>query len=101
MVKFLVHYGIHLLVPIFIALIWYRERWIGAALIMLAAMAIDLDHLLASPVFESGRCSIGFHPLHSYWAIMVYMVMLIFPKTRLPAIGLLIHILADIADCYL
>lgn len=62
-------------------------------------MLIDLDHFLANPVFNPNRCSINFHPLHSYYAVGIYIIMLIPNKTRILAIGLLIHILADSADC--
>jgi hypothetical protein len=62
-------------------------------------MLIDIDHLLANPIFDTSRCSINFHPLHSYYAIVIYIFMLIPNKTRILAIGLLIHILADSVDC--
>jgi len=62
-------------------------------------MLVDLDHLLADPVYDPGRCSLGFHPLHSIWAIGVY-VLLIFPKkTRVISIGLLVHMMLDGIDC--
>ena len=64
-------------------------------------MLIDLDHLMANPIFDTDRCSINFHPLHSYYAIGIYFLMLIPNKTRLIGLGLLIHILADSADCWL
>ena len=64
-------------------------------------MLIDVDHLLATPIFDPNRCSINFHPLHSYYAIAVYVGMVFFPKTRIVGIGLLLHILADSADCWL
>lgn len=66
---------------------------------MIATMAVDLDHLLANPIYDPDRCSIGFHPLHSYIAIGVYAVLLIFPRLRIMAIGLLIHIALDYVDC--
>lgn len=66
---------------------------------MLATMFIDLDHLLASPVFDSGRCSINFHLLHSYWAMGIYMLMLFFKKTRIIAVGLIFHLITDSIDC--
>ncbi len=69
-------------------------------MLMLSAYIIDFDHLLADPVFDSGRCSIGYHPLHSYLAIGAYIMLLYFPKTRLIGIGLLTHILVDISDCF-
>lgn len=68
---------------------------------MVLGMLIDLDHLLASPIFSANRCSINFHPLHSYYAIAVYVALLIPKKTRLVGLGLVIHILADTADCWL
>jgi len=64
-------------------------------------MLVDLDHLLASPIFDPTRCSINFHPLHSYLAIFVYFTGLFFTKTRIIALGLLLHMLADLVDCYL
>lgn len=66
---------------------------------MLATMLIDVDHLLATPVFDPHRCGIGFHPLHSYWAMGIYATLLIFPKTRIMAVGLIAHILTDFQDC--
>lgn len=68
---------------------------------MVLGMLIDLDHLLASPIFSANRCSINFHPLHSYYAIAVYVALLIPKKTRLVGLGLVIHILADTTDCWL
>ncbi len=67
---------------------------------MIATMVVDIDHLLADPIFASGRCSIGFHPLHSYYAIGVYFILLFFKKTRIIAVGLLFHMLTDYIDCW-
>jgi len=68
---------------------------------MMATMAVDLDHLLAVPIYDPNRCSIGFHPLHSYYAIGVYVILLFFPKTRLVGIGLVIHMILDYIDCFM
>lgn len=68
---------------------------------MLAAFIIDLDHLLADPIFDPNRCSINFHPLHSYFAIALYLILLIPKKIRIIALGLIAHIIADSVDCYL
>ncbi|RSK39238.1 DUF6122 family protein [Mangrovimonas spongiae] len=101
MMRFFVHYGCHFILPIVIVLLFFKSKWKQAALIMLAAIFIDLDHLLATPIFDSNRCSIGFHPLHSYYAMGFYVVLL-FPKaTRVIGVGLLLHILADSLDCLL
>ncbi len=66
---------------------------------MIATMLVDLDHLLANPVFAPHRCSINFHVLHSYYAIGVYFILLYFKKLRIIAIGLLFHMLTDFIDC--
>jgi hypothetical protein len=68
-------------------------------LIMMAAMIIDLDHLLATPIFDPNRCSIGFHPLHSSTVILLYPLLFLVPKLRILGIGLLIHIGVDALDC--
>ena len=99
MLQYIVHYGIHFLVPLFIASVFFRTQWKTAYLIMIAAMLIDVDHLLSNPVFDSNRCSINFHPLHSYIAIVLYVLLLFPKKTRLIGLGLVIHILADAVDC--
>ncbi len=67
---------------------------------MLATMIVDLDHLLASPMFDPNRCSIGFHPLHSYPAIFCYLAMALIPKSRIVGVGLLIHMALDGIDCF-
>ena len=99
MLQSLFHYGLHFLFPGIIALIFFKNKWKKAYLIMLATMLVDLDHLLANPIFDPNRCSIGFHPLHSYYAIGIYCITLAFPKSRLVAIGLLLHMLTDYLDC--
>lgn len=101
MLQPLIHYGIHLGLPLLIALIFFKSKWQMAYIIMLCGLLIDLDHLLAIPVFDPNRCSINFHPLHSYFAIAVYLGLVILKKTRIIGIGLVIHIIADIADCLL
>ncbi|WP_339633147.1 DUF6122 family protein [Bizionia echini] len=101
MLQNLVHYNLHFLLPLVIAVAFYKTYWLKAYLIMVATMLIDLDHLLATPIFDPNRCSINFHPLHTYWAIGLYVILLIPKKTRLIGIGLVIHIIADSADCAL
>ncbi len=99
MLQTFAHYGCHFLIPLFIALVWYKSNWKFAFLIMLSGMLIDLDHLLANPIFDPNRCSINFHPLHSYFAITFYLFLLVPKKSRLLALGLVIHIFSDIVDC--
>ncbi len=99
MLQFSLHYGIHFIVPILIAYFFYKTNFVKVALILLAGILLDLDHLVANPIFDAGRCSINFHPLHSYWAIMIYLIMLIFKKTRIWGIAFCIHMIADVVDC--
>lgn len=96
-----VHYSIHFGLPLIVAVVVYKKYWLKAYGLMILGMLIDLDHLLATPIFDSNRCSLNFHPLHSYYAIAVYFILLIPIKTRLIGIGLVIHIIADTADCWL
>lgn len=79
-------------------------------------MLVDLDHLLADPIYDPGRCSIGFHPLHTLPAIAFYSVLFVLPlftkkepdtrrlqsvadKLHLAGLGLLIHMALDGLDC--
>lgn len=101
MYKPIIHYGIHFVLPLIVALFLFKNQWKKAYLIMILGMLIDLDHLLATPIFSPNRCSINFHPLHSYYAIAIYFILLISKKTRLIGLGLVIHILADTVDCWL
>ena len=101
MFQTLAHYGVHFLVPLAVALMFYKRNWKTALLIMLATFIIDIDHVLANPIFDASRCSINFHPLHSYYAMLIYALLLIPKITRLMGLGLCIHILADTLDCLL
>ena len=62
-------------------------------------MLIDVDHLFAVPIFDPNRCSINFHPLHTYWALGIYVALLFFRKTRVIGVGLVFHLLTDFIDC--
>ena len=101
MIQPVLHYGMHLLLPLLVAFIFFKTNWKYAYIIMMCAMIIDLDHLLATPIFNPNRCSINFHPLHSYIAIGLYVLLLFPKKTRRIGLGLVIHIFADKIDCLL
>ena len=121
-----IHLGLHLAVPGLVAWLWcssssragspgtggpsgggragmetgfdaglFRRAW----LLLLLGWLIDLDHLLADPIYAPDRCSIGFHPLHTAPAIAAYAVLAIPRPTRLFGIGLLIHVGLDLIDC--
>ena len=99
MLQPILHYGLHFGLPLIVALLFFKTKWKTAYLIMLCGILIDLDHLLAQPMFDPNRCSINFHPLHSFYAIAIYLGLTIFKKTRILGIGLIIHIIADAVDC--
>ena len=95
-----VHYFLHFGFPLIIALVFFRKDWKKVYLILIATMLVDLDHLVANPIFESNRCSINFHPLHTYYAMIVYLILLFFRKPfNIIGIGLLFHMLTDLIDC--
>lgn len=96
----ILHYFLHFIFPGLVAYFFFQSRWKWAYSLMLFTMLVDLDHLLATPIFHPCRCSIGFHPLHSYYAIAVYIIFLFPMKTRLIAIGLLMHMATDWIDCF-
>jgi Family of unknown function (DUF6122) len=95
----ILHIALHILVPAAVATVFFRAAWTKSVLLMLAGLAIDVDHLLASPIYDPGRCSIGYHPLHTAVPILLYALALVHPKTRLVGLGLCIHILLDGLDC--
>lgn len=98
----IVHYSLHFLAIGIIAYLYDKEKWLKYWLILAATMLVDLDHLLAVPMFDPERCSIGFHPLHSEIAITLYVLGMIFiwnKVLKLISIGLFFHMLTDFTDC--
>ena len=112
----MLHIALHFIVPMLVALAFYRARWQRAFLVLVATMAVDVDHLLADPIYDPERCSIGFHPLHTLPAIGVYGLLFVLPlalgrdretgRLRSAArgvhwvgLGLLIHMALDGLDC--
>jgi len=103
----IVHYGLHYVAPILLCFIFFKRGQRGKAfVIMLLTNLVDLDHLLASPMFDPHRMSIDFHLLHTYPAIIVYVVMCFLPYERLRlsplwravGIGLTFHMITDWQD---
>jgi hypothetical protein len=99
MIRPVVHLLLHFIMPGIVARFSFRDRWIRAWLIMALTIIVDLDHLLADPIYDPNRCSIGYHPLHSYPAILFYLILTMIPKTRLIGLGLMIHMVLDGLDC--
>lgn len=96
----LIHIALHVIVPLAVARLFFRWRFLLAATLLLSANGIDVDHLLAEPIYDPNRCSIGFHPLHSQVAGGFYLLALLAPSLRLLALGALIHLGLDGLDCW-
>ncbi|MBG86666.1 MAG: hypothetical protein CMO80_07175 [Verrucomicrobiales bacterium] len=96
-----IHYVFHLVLPLAFAKAFWKDNWRTAWFIMLATMLIDLDHLLADPIYDPNRCSIGFHPLHTIWAALAYCTLMAVPSWRWRAVsvGCLWHLCTDCLDC--
>lgn len=99
MIRPVVHLVLHLIVPLEVARWLFPTRWKRAWLIMILALAADLDHLWADPIYNPNRCGVGFHPLHSYPALLVYIAMTAVAHTRVLGAGLVIHMILDGLDC--
>ncbi|ADV27270.1 putative transmembrane protein [Pseudoxanthomonas suwonensis 11-1] len=95
----LLHIALHVLVPLGVARIAWPRHWRAAAPWLLAGWLIDIDHLLADPVYAPGRCSIGFHPLHTWPAAAVYAGLMLPRRTRWLGTGLVLHVALDALDC--
>ncbi|MDF1553399.1 MAG: DUF6122 family protein [Deferrisomatales bacterium] len=93
------HALLHLLVPAAVARLAFPGRWLRAWAVMVAATLVDADHLLATPVYDPDRCSIGFHPLHTWPAILIYLALAVTPRTRVVGVGLVLHMALDALDC--
>ena len=98
-IQFICHYGGHFVLPCVIANLLYPAIWKKASLFMVSTILVDLDHLMAKPIFDPTRCSIGYHFLHTEWAIGCYVLMLFYKKTRIVGIGLVLHMIVDYFDC--
>ena len=99
MERTILHVILHFFVPFAVAKTVWDVNWVKPFLIMALTIAVDLDHLLAEPIFDPNRCSINVHPLHSWPAIIVYLVCLLSPNLRIVSLGLLIHMSLDGTDC--
>ena len=117
----MLHIALHFIAPLAVAVMAYGlmlKATMGNTaalrqaaiywLIMCATMIVDSDHLLANPIYDAQRCSLGFHPLHQDYLIALYglVAVLVFSrKARLAylgwaGIGLCMHMFLDGMDCY-
>lgn len=111
----MVHIALHFLVPWLIAMVMDRDRRLRTWLVLVATMAVDVDHLMADPIYDPSRCSIEFHPLHTVPMIAVYALMFAVPLVMkrvgamrdtpaarvvfLIGLGLVVHMMLDGIDC--
>ena len=95
----MLHLGLHFFVPAFLVGLFYRNIWKTAYFVMIVTMLVDIDHLLADPIYNPNRCSIGFHPLHQIWFVALYVALCFVPKTKLVGLGLSVHMALDAIDC--
>lgn len=111
----MLHIALHFVIPALLAAAIDRKRWLRTWLILIGTMAVDVDHLMAVPVYDPERCSIGFHPLHTTPAIIAYSLMLVGPwavrrtgrgldpsagrVVQLVGLGLIVHMVLDGIDC--
>ena len=96
----MIHLALHFALPFVIAFGFFpRDQSRKIFIILVATILVDLDHLLASPVYDPLRCGIGFHPLHQFIPIGFYGLMLLHNRLRMIGLGLLIHMLLDLGDC--
>ena len=93
------HLTLHFIVPLIVALVFFRKQWQKTYIIMMLTMLVDLDHILATPIYQANRCSIGFHPLHTFIPIGIYLLACFIPKIRIIGLGLIIHVILDSIDC--
>lgn len=93
------HIALHFIIPALLVGLFFRQHWKTAYLIMIATMLVDIDHIIANPIYDPNRCSIGFHPLHTLWFIVFYIALCFIPKTRFLGLGLSIHMALDAIDC--
>ena len=114
MIRAQIHLALHFLVPCAVAGLFFRQQFLREWLTMCATMLVDVDHFLADPVYDPSRCSIGFHPLHTVPAIIVYVLLFAVPLSmklssrpfrsvpvivHLIGLGLLIRMGLDWLDC--
>ena len=123
----MVHLALHFVLPLLVALVFYRTTWRHSWLLLVSTMLVDIDHLLATPIYDPARCSIGFHPLHTAVPFAVYVVLFALPllawlwdkaapreraeadrskkpivrTLHLVGLGLIIHMALDWSDCVL
>ena len=104
------HIIIHVLSNILlIYLIYFYEKKIlkkksnlkNISLLVFLSQLIDLDHLLAKPIYNPLRCSINFHPLHSWYSFPFYALGMFWKKYSYLFVAIGLHLALDALDCFI
>lgn len=80
----------------------FAEDKQGIILAVFASHLIDLDHLLATPIYDPARCSITAHPLHHPMMWVLYTGLALFKNRRVRYFGVavLLHLTLDALWCF-
>jgi hypothetical protein len=72
-------------------------------LVIISTNLIDIDHLLAKPIYDPTRCSINFHPLHSWYTMPIWVMGTLFKNKyiRYFSLAVLLHLWLDWIQCLL
>lgn len=85
---------------------WFKKdkkSFLYLCLSIFGSNLIDIDHLLANPIYDPNRCSINSHPLHSWYTIPLWIIGLLLKNKfiRYFCLGVLLHLWLDWIDCLL
>ncbi|NCP71995.1 hypothetical protein GW835_01210 [archaeon] len=85
---------------------WFLEdkkSFLYLCLSVFGSNLIDIDHLLATPIYDPTRCSINFHPLHSWYTMPLWVLGLLQNNKfiRYFSLGVLLHLWLDWISCLL
>ncbi|PIU21928.1 MAG: hypothetical protein COT14_03895 [Candidatus Diapherotrites archaeon CG08_land_8_20_14_0_20_30_16] len=71
------------------------------SLVVFGSNIIDIDHLLANPIYDPNRCGINFHPLHSWYFMPVWVLGMLFRNKyiRYFCLAVLLHLWLDYMGC--
>lgn len=94
---------IHLIANVILYFIIIKtQKGVSAKFVAISVFAshlIDIDHLLANPLYDPNRCSINFHPLHSWYMFPIYIIGSVYGKYKYFFWAVLVHLGLDLIDC--
>ena len=89
--------------------VYYYEKFIRRrppnlkfiSTLIFASNLIDLDHLLANPVYDPNRCGINLHPLHNWILFPFYFFGSVWGRYKYLFWGVSMHLILDFFDCFI